>query len=373
MILIPVLYIAFGLILYVIYLSIIASRRRAADRVLSIVADTVELDLPLLQVLVYALDEASLWERPMMRRLTSDLADGFPLDEALGRCSSVMPPLVVSQVGAGLRCGRLKESLRAAVKTQEHRAVRHAGWFAPILYLTLLAACATVFATLHGSFFYPRYRRILDDFGASWNPVATLVGGSLSSLVGLLAVVGIAAIVLSLPLMAKGRASSGKGLLANVLDRIRWTLPGWRGSERAMGLAAASRQMALALEAGATDTEALDQAAELQLNVVMRRQLARVAEAHREGQASLAASFAAAGGFPRHFLWTLATGEAAGNLPLALGVAAEQYEAQSEKLKEFLFHFVQVSGIVLIALFASLQALAWVYVWRAAVTGAMGR
>jgi type II secretory pathway component PulF len=364
---------AVGLAIYTAYLCLIASRRRAVDRILAMVRDIVSQDLPLLQVLVYARDEASLWERPMLRRITSDLADGMPLDEALTRCSSLMPPLVVSQVRQGILHGRLKEALGAAVKTQDNRAARRCGWFAPLLYLGLLVISVTALAALQSQLIYPKFRRIVEGFGGQWHPLLDLSAGPLSVLAGLAALGGALMVLVVLPLMAKGWGMTGRGVLADLADLVRWVLPGWRSSERTMCLAVAARQMALALDAGAADAEALDQLGALDLNVVMRRKLSRVADLHRSGQASLAASFAAVGGFPRHFLWTLSTGEAAGNLPLALRLLADDYEARSDRQKQFLFNAFQVLGIVMIAALAALQALAWVNVWQEAVRAAMGR
>ncbi|HOI54997.1 MAG TPA: type II secretion system F family protein [Phycisphaerae bacterium] len=367
------LLLALGLAIYTTYLCLIASRRRAADRVLALVSDTVSQNLPLLQVLVYARDEASLWERPMLKRLTSDLADGIPLDEALARCDSLMPPLAVSQVRQGIQCGRLSESLRAAVRAQDNRAARRTAWFAPMLYLSLLVLTATSLAALQGNLIYPKYREILDDFGGQWPPFLDLTAGTLDFLAGLATFGGLLMLFVALPLMARGCGLTGRGGLSNLADLIRWALPGWRSSERTMCLAVAARQMALALEAGATDAEAIDQLSSLGLNVIMRRRFRRVADLHRSGQKSLAASFAAVGGFPHHFLWTLATGEAAGNLPLALRLLADDYEARSDRLKQLLFSVVQVLGVVLVAAFTALQPLAWIHVWQGAVQAAMGR
>jgi len=368
---IPIPFLLFGILCYGFYLIFIASRRRATERVLHLLADTVRLDLPLLPAVASAAEDANFWERRILLRLAWELEAGCPLAEAVHRAGNLFPPLVVSQINLGLRCGQLTRAMDNVVRNQRSREDRRLAWFGPVLYLSLLPILAASTSWMILMFLIPRFKKILDDFGETlpWRVEALI---ALATIMVLLSLVGLLMIVASLVLFLTGRQASGSGWVSNLLDRLRWCVPGWRSCERLTNLAAAARHLSLALAAGETGTEALQQAAALKLNVVVRRRLARALDLHRAGQKSFAECFRAAGGFPQHFLWTVATGEAAGNLSLALENLADEYEARQGRLKDIIWNAVQVAVVILIGGYVGLHGLVWFQVWERLVQSAGG-
>jgi type II secretory pathway component PulF len=345
-----------GVVIYGLYVALVLARRHAAERVLHLLADAVRLELPLLPLIASASEDARFWERAILRRLGTGLETGLPLDQAILKASALFPPLVVSQIEAGLRCGQLPQALNDAVHAYDGQAHRRSEMFGPFLYLGLLSIAAISVSSLEMYFLVPKVERICNNYGLPlpW-PYEVLL--KLTAVLGPLSAILIIVGILAMFILLTGRQASGRGFIGDVLDLARWLVPGWRDCARTAGLAAAARQMSLALSAGATEAEALAQAAGLKVNLFVRQRLDRGLDLHLAGQKSLAESFRLAGGFPEHFIWTVATGEVAGNLPLALGRLADDYELRYSRLQMILWNAAQVVGVILIGCFVALQGL----------------
>jgi type II secretory pathway component PulF len=359
-----------GAMLYGLYLVFIASRRRAAQRVLGLLADTVRLDLPLLPVVRSAAEDANCWEASILRRLAEGLADGLPLDQALRRASNQFPPLVVSQIAEGLRCGQPARALDHAVRSQTARVARQLHVVVPFLYVTLLMVAALSVSNMMQLYLWPHFAGMLADFNCPV-PGVFYLARQLRILAAWLVILAALGGFVATILLLTGHHASGRGRpFADVADTVRWMLPGWRKSEWLTGLAAGARQMSLALSAGATAEEAIGQAARLELNVALRRRFDRALDLHRAGQRSLADSFRAAR-FPRHFLWTVETAEAAGNLPEALEDLARRYEADYSRLQMLLWNAFQSAAVILVGCYIGLHGFAFFRLWELLVRAVM--
>lgn len=306
----------------VLYAAVTARlRRRRAAAVLGYLEGATRLNLPLAPMV----QSAALSESGRLQSRLTDLAGHLEAGKsvALSLADSVpeVPPRTWSLIDAAERIGRLPRVLARLVSIARlagQRESAQAGmiWGYPVAIIAVMLM-VIMFVTI---LILPKFVEIFEDFGVAM-PANTLVlfdvgmwivgGGFFWILLGA-ALLVVAAILMQFPI---GRVMFGP---------VLWYLPVIGGVERDRGLADACHLLEQSLCVAEPLPDALDEAANLRTNPVLRRKLrnwaGRVDAGEDIGQAARAA------GLPTLLAGMLGSGQAAANLPEAVTFLRKYYD-----------------------------------------------
>jgi type II secretory pathway component PulF len=291
-------------------------RRSRAVAALNYVEQAVRLNLPLPQMI----QAAEAGERGGLRRrlvqLRQNLEDGHPVWASLDDALPALPPRALSLVAAAERNGRLASTLARLVRDLRRTPQRDPSraillrWYPAMLLLTLTLALGGF-----SVFVLPKYMDIFRDFGLELPALTRMIGGLWMYV---LAPVGAVAALVTLLAMGRmvaetvaplwGRVNFGP--LGDLPGLLAWWTPVARGVTRGRGLADVCHVLADASAAGRPMHAALRDAARLNVNVVLRRQVQRWGEAVEQGTPFAEAAREA--GMPRLVVGMLATTSARG-------------------------------------------------------------
>lgn len=222
-----------------------------------------------------------------MRSVARQLEGGVSLEEAAQRAGQQVPPQIRGLILAGHRSGQLAEVLEELVDLEHNRADLRHRLLAALAYPTLLVVAVLGIYGLFGAVLVPSFRQIYTDFGMNLPYLTKIVLGAfhagLASQVGL--AVGLTLLLFGLcvtgkpawaqsvlygipvvgPLWRWTRLAEWSRLLSAMLDQqipmpraLRWAADGMDEPD----LAAASRQVAAAIEAGVALPESLSRSSQ---------------------------------------------------------------------------------------------------------------
>jgi type II secretory pathway component PulF len=280
----PIMLIPVGFIV----IQLIGSIRRRREAVaMAYIRQAVRLNLPLAPMVRAAAKAEGRVLRRRLNQLADHLEAGCDLDRALTQSLPEASARTVGMMGAAQRLGRLPQALDRLLLTQQ-RAIgqdRGAGFFYKAYPLTLLMVVAWV-VNLLMVFVMPKFKQIMRDFRV---PLPTVTQAVIDffgeselwlALVGLLALAVLGSVLLN-AINPRWRRTSFWGAF---IDAVAWRLPLWHGLERDRGMADLCALLDDALRAGVPLPEALGEATQLRLNVVLRRRVERWAQFVAEGQ-----------------------------------------------------------------------------------------
>jgi type II secretory pathway component PulF len=256
-------------------------RRHRAAMILSYLEQAVRLNLPLPGMLNAARQSEETTTADRLRRLTELLEKGASLETALRHSTPEVSTRVASLVGAAERTGQLPRTLARVVDEMQERPEEiqrsaFGRWYPLLMTLGLLGIGSMLMV-----FVVPKMQAIFNDYGLRL-PWATrlLIGMSngvgevrfLGIPVALGVVVGLAIVVLG-GMFEEIWTPTRPRLRIAWLDRLAWWLPVWHNLALHRGLADVCETLAGALKAGQPLPRAVEEAATLRINDVLRDRL----------------------------------------------------------------------------------------------------
>lgn len=345
------------------------SRRRQASVLLAYIYGAVRLNLPLPPMLRAAAANERGRASASLEGLADQLEGGATLSGAMAAAAPEVPLRHVSLIETGERTGRLLAvvtRLLAVDRRTDNRQSHQVG----MMWTYPLAVLSTVMLVMLGLMIWvvPKFTEIFEDFGATFPPATALLVNFTRWLGG--PVLGthtaghpvywwapvmvwvLVVILLIVTLLVAGRMRWGVAIVAPVA----WFVPVWGRIERDRGLGDALHLMEQAVAAGATLPEALEEAARLRVNPMLRRRLRRWAERVAAGED--AAEAARAAGMPSLVTGLVATGAASGSLPQTLDFLHRFYDARHGRAEALLQAAVTPVTVLLLAVLVGWIAVA---------------
>ena len=274
-------------------------RRRRGAMALSYLEQAVRLNLPLPRMLGAAQRSEQGKLALRLAHLRELLEEGYPVGAALEGAVPEITARDGAMVEASERIGRLPRALARIVHDHAadlRRQTSSDGVFLRAYPVVMAIALGLVISTL-AVFVMPKYEQIFKDFGSKLPPLTVnvlLVARNVGQ--------PLLAILVVVVLVASGMAlwqtvhpvQFSNSHLRRVRDSLRWATPFLHGYDRDRGLADAFELIADAIGAGSPADTALREAAQLDLNSVLRGRVRYWAEAVSAG-APLADSAGRAG------------------------------------------------------------------------------
>jgi type IV pilus assembly protein PilC len=256
-------------------------RRRRATVILSYLAQAATLNLPLPRMLDAAQQSEAKETSRRLRRLRDLLEDGAPLAAALPIAAPEVTPRAVSVIAAAERLGRLPQALDRVVREQQYPPGGDPSRDAFTRWYPVLMTCAmSVLLTMILIFVMPKFEQIFQDFGLRLPPTTrTLIdlghGAFEYTFIPVLLVLFVLGVLGNAFRGAFGGPTSSSAGRSEMLDEILWRVPLVHGLQRDQGLADAFQTLADALRTGRPLPRAIEEAAQVRINTVLRRRLLR--------------------------------------------------------------------------------------------------
>ncbi|HUW81782.1 MAG TPA: type II secretion system F family protein [Phycisphaerae bacterium] len=307
------------------------ARRRAFTRTaIGQSALIVRQGLPLAAGLAAAADGEYGKTRRVLRRISYWVGQGLSLSGALARRCPGCPGLVVSTVAAGERMGQLPGALEALEGHLAHEDKWRARFRINWPYAVIVPSFTLMILSGALYFVIPKFRHIFADFDIEL-PAVTLfiigIGDHLQFGTGIAPLIILVAAILGIYVTFRPRRPAKPRLLSLVGDGIKWSLPGWRTMQEATGMVWIIRILRLGLAAGESLDRAARQAAEVDVNMGLRKRVGRWADSMEKGVSPHEAARAV--GLDDLFVQTLHTGSRDGSMEVAMRYAEQYYAAKS--------------------------------------------
>ncbi len=321
---------AFVLAVVALPFGLLARRRTFTRTAIGQSALIVRQGLPLPAGLAAAADGEHGKTKRILLRLSYWVGQGLCLSGALARRCPGCPGLVVSTVAAGERMGQLPRALEALEGYLAHedkwRARFRINWpyavFIPTFTLLILS----------GALFFviPKFRDIFADYEAELPAITQFViriPNYVGFGTGIAPLIILVAAILGVYVIFRPRRAARPRLLSRVGDAIKWSLPGWRAMQEAAGMVWIIRILRLGLAGGESLDRAARQAADVDVNLGLRKRVGRWADAMEKGVPPHEAARAV--GLDDLFVQTLHTGLRDGTMEVPMRYAEQYYAAKS--------------------------------------------
>ena len=255
-------------------------RRRRAVAAIGYLEQAVRLNLPLSRML-YAAQRSE--RGPLVARLGALrqlLEDGYPIGAALAAGVPEVGEREAGMIEASERIGRLPQTLHKLVAEQAadaaRRRVNEVAFYRT--YPFIMAVVITSVLGMVMIFVIPKYEVIFRDFGMKLPPI-TQFTLDVARVFGPIVLAAVSAAVLIWTGLALWQmfhpVRFGALFGRNIRDRIIWATPIAHGIARDRGLADAFDLIAGAMRNGVTIERALEEAAQLNINIVLRERFDR--------------------------------------------------------------------------------------------------
>jgi type IV pilus assembly protein PilC len=257
------------------------TRQNRSMAVLSHLEQAVRLNLPLPRMLWAAQRSEAGKTAERLARLRLNLEAGLPIDTALELSAPEVPARSIALIGSAQRLGRLPQVLRRLLDEQTRiwpEDVANSVFYRvyPAVMLLVISGTMTIFAV----YVLPKFFQIFRDFGVKLPQITVWTYDTAASLAPVLF-----AVILAGVLFSAGRslwetlhpARPDVPGLRKFRDHVLWRLPLAHNLQRDRGLADAFEVIGEALAAGVTAPRALEEAAQLRINEVLRQRMRRFA------------------------------------------------------------------------------------------------
>lgn len=311
-------------------------------------AARTNLPLPRL-LLAGAVAESSRLAR-RLRAMHDDLSVGLPVSDTVADRLESLPARDAAMLRAAEHAGCLPSRLRTLLE-QEQRVIRRQNAEEPVAMIYPLIVLICLIGLLGGMlvFIAPRFQRIFEDFETDLPAITLLVfDHGLSIGTPLLGLASLAlVIVCGWSFWQLLNPEERVGWLRESARAVAWRLPVLHGMERDRGLTDVFDAMADSLAAGLPAPDAIDRAAELDLNPVLR---ARLRDWHRRVAAGASLSEAArAASLPSICVGMLATAEATGRADEVCRFLARYYAGKFSRIATIIRHSVMPLAVIALA------------------------
>jgi len=319
-------------------------------------ADLLGGGLPLLSALTLL---ARQTEHPALRRVIEALAgsvrDGRSFSEALAEHPGIFPPLYVSMVRAGEVGGGLEQALSRLAELGENEAELRSRVTSASAYPLFVLCFAMAMTTVLMVYVIPKLSVMFVEAGQLLPLPTRLLLATSGVLTQWWWAVLAGLIVLGVGLRQWHRSALGRA----AIDRWLMALPGFGDLVRKLDTARFTRSLGVLVGQGVPVLQALDVVGRNIANTVLRRAVAQVQAAVREGS-SIASALSASGQFPVFVSNMVAVGEESGTVDTALLKVAGTYEREVDRTIRTLTTvlepvlLVAVGGVVMFIVLAML-------------------
>jgi len=288
--------------------------------------------------------------------LRHDISSGLSIAEAMRKRPRFFPRFYIDMVKVGEDTGRLDETLSQLIEG----VLRTSSLCNSISIYTLyvggvfLIQCVITFFLLIRVL--PVFAGILADFNQRLpGPVLALnaIGSYLASWRWLPILIAVCVAIVLWRLLPLRR-----GLLSAALGRIFIWVPVLRTMFVKGNLARVAFALEKLLEARVPLTDALEDAASIEVNTLYRAALLRIKSKIQDGE-TLASAMEKEPSIPASFRSIVSIGESSGLLPEAFGRVARLYEREAAKVSKILLDVVAPIGVVALGCVTLFVALAW--------------
>ena len=295
-------------------------------------ASLIRSSVPLLRGLQILEEQARHpYLRQALREIMEAVRQGETLSVALGKYPLIFPPLYVNLVRSGETSGALDTVLEQLATQAEHDEALRAKVRLAFMYPAFVTMVGIGTITFLMTFVLPRLSRLLTGLGERL-PMATRMLMTVASVMsrpwvwaGLVAVV-VLAVVLWQRLGVRGRL---------LVDHLVLRLPMLGPLVQQLEIARFARSFGLQIAQGIPILQATDTAVTVVTHLVIRRELARLPEQLRQGNA-LSSCLRETSVATPFLVNTVSVGEESGKVSEALIEVATYYERDSERLLQTL-------------------------------------
>jgi type II secretory pathway component PulF len=343
-----------------------AIRHRHGMMVLTYLEQAARLNLPLPRMLAAAQQAEPRRLRERLGRLRQFLEEGYPIGDALDEAVPEIPRRAVAIAGAAERVGQLPQALGRLLAEERARAGADGSAMPfyhayPVMMLVMVVGVLGMILV----FIIPKFEQIFRDFGLPLPPVTRFVVEVGRDFGPLVLLVGVALLIGYLGRWLWDITHPRRPLELRFLGRLVWYLPVAHGVARDRGLADACELLADALAAGSPADRALNEAASLRTNVVLRGRLEEWADLVASGVPL--ADAARSAGMPALLVGMLATARASDDAADVFAFLGRYYRARFSRTATLLeaavvpavsIGFGLVVGLICMGLFVPLVRLA---------------
>ncbi|HXC98777.1 MAG TPA: type II secretion system F family protein [Verrucomicrobiae bacterium] len=205
--------------------------------------------------------------------LAACLEQGLPLSQALDRARGVLPPTIVAMLQAGLKIGDLQKVFPACRQLLKDAVSQTRGAVNYLVLLAFLTTPTTLYALLILSVFVlPKFTEVMNEMMPN-SPMGVAPAPPHTWLFALLQLPILFALCFLAVCYIGGPAlnSRFRRIFGSVPDRIQYTFP-WRRKRMQRDF---STMLAVLLDAGVPESEALELAGDCTANDIFRQRVAR--------------------------------------------------------------------------------------------------
>ena len=268
--------------------------------------------------------------------IRTDVETGVSLSDAMGKHSTVFPPIMINLIRAGETGGFLESSLNSVAGNFESETKLRDTIKSAMAYPTIVLIMA-VFAVIGMlTFIVPVFEKMFSGFGGQL-PLPTQILVTLSS-----------AMVWLLPVLIVGgtlftvwwRKNKNTEQVRKVVDPIKLKVPVFGPLMTKLAIARFSRNFSTMIGAGVPILQSLNIVGETSGNWVIESALRKVQESVRQGM-SIAGPLSLEPVFPGMVVQMIAVGEDAGALQQMLGKIADFYDQEVQSTAEQLTALIE--------------------------------
>ncbi|TFC04619.1 type II secretion system F family protein [Cryobacterium mannosilyticum] len=272
----------------------------------------------------------------ILTSIRNDVETGVSLSEAMGKHSTVFPPIMINLIRAGETGGFLENSLNSVAGNFESEGKLRDTIKSALAYpiIVLIMAVVAVIGML--TFIVPVFEKMFKGFGGEL-PLPTQILVVLSkTMVWLLPVL----IVGGIAFAVWWRKNKNTDRVRKVLDPVKLKLPVFGPLLTKLAIARFSRNFSTMIGAGVPILQSLNIVGETSGNWVVESALHKVQESVRQGK-SIAGPLALEPVFPAMVVQMIAVGEDAGALQQMLGKIADFYDQEVQATAEQLTALIE--------------------------------
>jgi type II secretory pathway component PulF len=268
--------------------------------------------------------------------IRTDVETGVSLSEAMGKHSTVFPPIMINLIRAGETGGFLEGSLNSVASNFESETKLRDTIKSAMAYPTIVLIMAVLAVIGMLTFIVPVFEKMFAGFGGQL-PLPTQILVTLSSaMVWLLPVLIVGGIVFAV----WWRKNKNTERVRKVVDPIKLKVPVFGPLMTKLAIARFSRNFSTMIGAGVPILQSLTIVGETSGNWVIESALRKVQESVRQGM-SIAGPLSLEPAFPAMVVQMIAVGEDAGALQQMLGKIADFYDQEVQSTAEQLTALIE--------------------------------
>jgi type II secretory pathway component PulF len=264
--------------------------------------------------------------KKMLDQIYEDVKNGAPFSKSLSKYPAFFPPLYIALVAAGEFSGNLDQSLLRVTEYRQKQEEILSRVRSSLIYPALMALTGTGTIIFMLAFVMPRLLGVFSRMGGEL-PLPTKILIQVSTWVRDPWVWGIAIVGIILVILRLRKKSARQSVAMN---RFILGLPVFGTFTLKVQIARFTRTLELLIKSGIAIIEAIQTAAPVVSNPVLRDELLKCLKDIKEG-GSFGKSLKKSKIFPNFMTNLLSVGEESGKLDEALGEIANFYERESEE------------------------------------------